>query len=214
MITDNICWANKMIDRVIKKYYWYLIDPNEVENRDHYLSLLRNAKRQSARKKSNWLDIINDLVELLPDHSVFDTSSLTYWHSYSAEIIPFQSMSSEKTLDDFEPILADINEFMAYNIAVSALCPIYHLQPFRVYKGYLDKLSTEWIPINKIDSKILTNYNSISCIVDNSLRSYGYQPIPSELLFKELHIDMQYTDNAKVKDLVFGSFTFGELPER
>ncbi len=153
--------------------------------------------------------MLDDLKGLLPECSFLDTSRQTYWYAHAAEVIPYHAI--DETLGEYEPALSALGRFTALEVAVSSLCPLHRVQPYAVWRSEDGVGKTEWMLASEGAWRHDARTGTVTECVEISLRSFGYQPISDELFFRLVPgVESEYVDEPRVKDLIFGPFTFGQ----
>lgn len=203
-------WMRRMIDRTIRKYYGHTLDGVVLPPSSSYSSRLRRARRRARALLADWTEVVSDVSTLLPDYSVYDVSSLTAWYAYSFEVIPLPGMPDMP--GDYEHALAKLGDFIGLSVAVSVLCPLYRLQPFRAWLQDDGLPVCKWIDGGSEYREALKLCSEVVSCVNLSMRSFGYSPISARLFCKRVkNVTLEHTDAPRVKDFLFGPVLFGGL---
>ncbi len=172
------------------------------------------AKRRARSGHGRWLSLLESLQQERPSWSFVDASRMSFWYSFLCDAIPYPGMAAPSALDEYQPALAAKGDLVVLTIAASTLCPVFHMQPYHVRLGAHGYVEASWTGQGSLPEDVRSALADVSAAAGSLLRTQGYMALPPALFCRELPgFKMDFvTGTPMVKDLLFGPFTFGEVP--
>ncbi len=173
----------------------------------------QTAKRRARKSHGRWLSLVEAMRDACPSWSFVDASRMTFWNSYTCDAIPYPGMNTPSALHEYQPALGVLGEFVGLTIAASTLCPVFHMQPHRVWLDSQCHVDSRWTGYGDLSAAVRRQLAAVSAAAEPLLGALGYTRLPQDLFCRELPgFRMDFvTGTPMVKDLLFGPFTFGEV---